>query len=277
VRAAATAELPSRHSDRIDLVATSGGDDRSKEQPVQKLDWVGFWNTDHHIYVNHRHKIVHDQLVTRDIAAYLPENSAVLDFGCGKNFAVHEMMDKAAQLILCDAASSVREELQGRFPDHPRIMVTAPKELDLFPGGSFDVVVMHSVAQYLPADDMRKTLASFDRLLKDDGKLLLGDIVSGEGGAVSDAYALLTLARKEQFFGAAVIGLAKTAISPYRKLRQELGLTNYEEAEIRLVLDRAGFTCERMARNIGHNQRRTTYLCRKRPRLAEVLRAEIEI
>ena len=243
---------------------------------MQKLDWVGFWNTDHHIYVNQRHKIVHDQLVTRDIAAYLPEGSAVLDFGCGKNFAVHEMMDKAAQLILCDAASSVREELQSRFPDHPRIMVTDPTELDLFPDGSFDVVVMHSVAQYLAAEDMRKTLASFDRLLKDGGKLVLGDIVSGEGGAVSDAYALLTLARKERFFGAAVIGLAKTAISPYRQLRQELGLTTYDEAEIRLVLDRAGFTCERMPRNIGHNQRRATYLCRKRPRLADVLRAEVE-
>lgn len=244
---------------------------------MQKLDWVGFWNTDHHIYVNKRHKIVHDQLVTGDIIAYLPKDSAVLDFGCGRNFAVDEMVNKAGQLILCDAAPLVREELQLRFPNHPKIMVVAPNELDLFPDGSFDVVVMHSVAQYLTPDDMRKTLASFDRLLKEAGKLLLGDIVSAEGGAVSDAYALLTLARKEQFFGAAVIGLAKTAISPYRKLRQELGLTNYEEAEIRLVLDRAGFTCERMARNIGHNQRRATYLCRKRPRLAEVLRAEIEI
>ena len=243
---------------------------------MEKLDWVGFWNTDHHIYVNQRHKIVHDQLVTRDIVALLPEDSAVLDFGCGKNFAVHEMMSKATQLMLCDAASSVREELQARFPNHPKIMVVAPKELDLFPDASFDVIVMHSVAQYLTTDDMRKTLATFDRLLKEHGKLVLGDIVSGEGGAVSDAYALLSLAWKERFFGAAVLGLAKTAVSPYRKLRQELGLTTYVEAEIRLVLDRAGFNCERMARNIGHNQRRTTYLCRKRTRLAEVLRAEVE-
>lgn len=275
-RFAVTAKLRSRHSKRIGLPAVSGAIRRSKEYPVQKLDWVGFWNTDHHIYVNQKHKIVHDQLVTRDIIAYLPDSSAVLDFGCGKNFAVHEMMDKAAQLILCDAASSVREELQVRFPNHPKIMVVAPKELDVFPDASFDVVVMHSVAQYMTADDMRKTLASFDRLLKDDGKLVLGDIVSGEGGAVSDAYALLSLARKEGFLGAAVLGLAKTAVSPYRKLRQELGLTTYDEAEIRLVLDRAGFNCERMKRNIGHNQRRTTYVCRKRPRLVEVLRAEVE-
>jgi ubiquinone/menaquinone biosynthesis C-methylase UbiE len=243
---------------------------------MQKLDWVGFWNTHHHIYVNKRHKIVHDRLVTGDIITYLPKNSAVLDFGCGKNSAVDEMMNKAGQLILCDAAPLVREELQAQFPNHPKIMVLAPKELDLFPDGSFDVVIMHSVAQYLTPDDMRKTLASFDRLLKEAGKLVLGDIVSGEGGAVSDAYALLSLARKERFLGAAVLGLARTAVSPYRKLRQKLGLTTYSEAEIRMVLDRAGFSCERMARNIGHNQRRVTYLCRKRPRLADVLRPKVQ-
>ncbi len=48
-------------------------------------NWLEFWNGEHSIYVNERHKMLHDRLVARDVAALVPSGKpVVLDFGCGE-------------------------------------------------------------------------------------------------------------------------------------------------------------------------------------------------
>ncbi len=232
---------------------------------MKKLDWIEFWNDEHHIYVNERHKVAHDRLVTRDIAAYLPSRCAVLDFGCGRNSAIHVIAQKVSLLVLCDAAPSVRDDIQSRFSQCDRIRVLSPQDLDRIPAGSLDVIVMHSVAQYLSVADMKLMLIAFNRLLKDNGKLVIGDVISGSANTLSDAKELLYFASREGFLWMAVVGLLRTALSPYRKLRSTLGLTSYNRTEMRAILDGANFDCEKSERNIGHHQRRSTYVCVKYP------------
>ena len=82
---------------------------------------------------------------------------------------------------------------------------------------------------------------------------------------MTDASALLSFAWKGGFLGAAVTGLARTAVSEYRKLREELGLAQYDEAEMTEILGEAGFSAERLAQNIGHNQARMTFRARPLP------------
>ena len=79
---------------------------------------------------------------------------------------------------------------------------------------------------------------------------------------VTDARALLSFAWKGGFLTRAVVGLARTAFSDYRKIRDELGLAQYGEAEMIEILREAGFAAERAARNIGHNQARMTFVAR---------------
>ena len=108
----------------------------------------------------------------------------------------------------------------------------APEEVSALPDGSFDLIICNSVAQYLSRDLLASLVLEWRRLLAPGGRLLIADVIPPHVSALADAQALLRLAAREKFLLAAVAGLARTAISPYRKLRAELGLTTYEEAEV---------------------------------------------
>jgi hypothetical protein len=72
----------------------------------------------------------------------------------------------------------------------------------------------------------------------------------------------LRFAAANGFFFAAVLGLMRIFVSDYLKLKNTVGLSHYEAAAMLEKLRRAGFAAERAPRNIGHNQRRMTFLAR---------------
>jgi SAM-dependent methyltransferase len=226
-------------------------------------DWIAFWDSKHSIYVNARHRDVHYRTIAEHIRAYLPPHATVLDYGCGEALSADIVAAAARRLILCDAAPTVRAGLAARFADRPAIEVCSPEEVDKLPAGSLDVVVMHSVAQYLTPDELGARLALFRRLLRNDGLLILGDIIPPDVSAATDAMALLRFAGANGFFVAAVFGLVRTvALIDYMRLRSNLGLTRYGEADVVARLAAAGFSAQRAPENIGHNPARVTFLAR---------------
>jgi hypothetical protein len=98
------------------------------------------------------------------------------------------------------------------------------------------------------------------QLLKPQGRLLLADVPARGVTPVTDALALLTFGWRGGFFIAAVAGLARTAISDYGRLRNELGFASYDEAEVLALLTEAGFSPQRHRPNLGHNQTRMAFL-----------------
>ena len=42
-------------------------------------DWIAFWDSEHSIYVNARHRDVHYRRIAQDIRTHLPAGAAVLD------------------------------------------------------------------------------------------------------------------------------------------------------------------------------------------------------
>ena len=99
----------------------------------------------------------------------------------------------------------------------------------------------------------------FRRLLTPDGTLIFADVIPPDVGALSDVSALLRYAAKHGFLVAALVGLVKTSVSPYRKIRSTLGIAQYTEAQFMRKLTDAGFTAERLARNMEHNPARMTF------------------
>jgi hypothetical protein len=75
----------------------------------------------------------------------------------------------------------------------------------------------------------------------------------------TDALALLSFALKGGFLVAAALGLLRTALSDYRKLRGELGLSRHGEADLVHMLARHGLRGRRIHPNFGHNQSRMTF------------------
>jgi SAM-dependent methyltransferase len=228
------------------------------------MDWISFWNSDHPIYVNARHRDVHYRGIADDVSGYVLPGAAMLDYGCGESLHADRVAAKAGRLILCEAASNVREHLGSRFGGVRNIEVKSPEEVVALPAGSLDLIVMHSVAQYLSQQEADALFTQFKRLLKPDGLFILGDVIPPQVSPIADAASLLRFAAANGFLIPAVIGLVRTMFSDYPKLRAKLGLTLYAESAMRRKLEAAGFSVQRAPKNIGHSQRRMTFLARPR-------------
>jgi len=225
------------------------------------MNWREYWNQDTPIYVSERHKLLHYRLVANDIANLVPSGDAlVLDYGCGEALSANRVASRCGRLFLCDAAPLVRERLRQRFGNEPRITVIAPEEMDRVEDGSLDLVVVNSLVQYLSLDELRRLLATWRAKLKPRGKLVLADVIPPDVSPITDARALLTFAWQGGFLRRALFGLVRTALSDYRRIRDELGLSQYGEAEMLELLRDSGFTAERRKRNMGHNQSRMIFL-----------------
>jgi SAM-dependent methyltransferase len=227
--------------------------------------WLAFWDSPHFIYVSARHKDVHYRLIAREIAALVPGAQArVLDYGSGEALHADLVAANAGELLLCEGASGVRASVARRFAGVPKIRAVAPDEVERLPSHSLDLIVLHSVAQYLTANEAGTLLELFNRLIKPGGVLVVGDVIPPRIPAATDAMALVRFAAANGFLVAALGGIARTLLSDYMRLRARLGLTLYDEAAMLQKLAAAGFAAQRVGKNIGHNQARMTFMARPR-------------
>jgi ubiquinone/menaquinone biosynthesis C-methylase UbiE len=227
-------------------------------------DWISFYDLRHSlIYVNARHRDVHYRKIADDLRAHVPSPAAaVMDYGCGEATSADRLAEATGHLTMVEAAPNVLAALKARYGGNDKISVVTPAQAAAMPAASFDLIVLHSVAQYLTGAELDGLLTTFRRLLKPDGLLVVGDIVQPRLAAPAAALSLLRFAAGNGFFIAAVLGLIRIAVSDYLRLKSKVGMSHYDEAAMLEKLTRAGYRAERAARNIGHNQWRMTFLCR---------------
>ena len=227
-------------------------------------DWISFYDMRHSlIYVNARHRDVHYRKIAEDIRALVPKpTAAVLDYGCGEAISADIVAAACGHLTLVEAAPNVRAALGARYAGNPKISVRTPDATAAMPAGSFDLIVLHSVAQYLSHAELDRLLATFRKLIKPDGLLVLGDVVPPRLAAAAAAWSLLKCGAANGFFWAAVGGLLRIFVSDYLRLKKTVGLSHYEAGAMLEKLKAAGYSATRAPRNIGHNQWRMTFLAR---------------
>jgi SAM-dependent methyltransferase len=225
--------------------------------------WREFWDGEHTIYAGERHRRAHDRLIARDLAALLPPGRPVLlDYGCGEAGHAAVLAPLCDRLLLCDSAPTVRDRLRARSTGMQAVTVLAPEDCARLETGSVDLAVMNSVVQYMSRDELAEALRAIRPVLGPQGRLVLGDVIPAASGALDDTFALLRFGREEGFLLPALAGLARTAASPYRRLRREVGLTRYAEDDMLALLRQTGFAARRLPRNIGHNQTRMAFEAR---------------
>jgi SAM-dependent methyltransferase len=206
---------------------------------------------------------VHYRLIAEAIAALVPGRDArVLDYGCGEALHADRVAAVAGEVLLCEGAPRIRAGIDVRFAKNAKIRAVAPDEVERLREHSLDLIVLHSVAQYLRREESAALFAQFNRLLKIDGLLVVSDVPSPHVGPLTDASALLRFGAANGFLVAAVVGLARTLMSDYWRLCTRFGLTRYEEAAMSEDLRAAGFVAQRAGKNIGHNHARSAYYAR---------------
>jgi ubiquinone/menaquinone biosynthesis C-methylase UbiE len=225
-------------------------------------EWIDYYDSTHTIYASKLHRDLHFQIIARDIIGYIPSpDSVVLDYACGEALSAAKVADACGKLYLAEPAPGVRGRLIARFAPNTKIRVRSLDDLRKI-DEAVDLVVMNSVAQYMTPEELDSAFAVVRRLLKPNGRLVLGDILRPDVGMASDVRALLKFASAHGFLKDALYGLASTALSDYRQLRTRVGLQRYSENEMIEKLAAAGFTASRAHQNIGHNPWRVTFVAR---------------
>lgn len=231
-------------------------------------DWRSFWDGEHAIYVSDRHKAVHYVAIAEGILdhvrlAGLGGDAVVLDYACGEALETPRVAAAVGRLVLCDGAPSVVAKLRERFGALGNVAFALPEDLDaVLPDGTADLIVVSSLIQYLSRVDFVALLGRFRAKLKPSGRLVIADVIPPDAGIVPDVLSLLRNGLRHGYLPAAVAGLVATAVSPYRKLRSELGLATYAEADMIGIFATAGFAAERHQPNLGLTPHRMTFVAR---------------
>jgi SAM-dependent methyltransferase len=246
------------------MMAGDALNDATRYRGSVMKDWVEYYDSDHSIYVDARHRDVHYARLAEAFARYVPAGAArVLDYGCGEALHAARVAEAAGQLMLAEAGPAVRSRLIARFKHNPKIAVVSTEEVPALPPASLDMVILHSVSQYLSGAEFDRITMLFCGLLQPGGLLLVGDVVPPAASVVSDISALLRFGWRDGFFLAAVAGLVRTFFSDYRRLRAKMGLTRYSEQEMAAKLAALGFAASRAPVNLGHLTTRMTFVARK--------------
>ena len=219
--------------------------------------WTAFWGGKHSIYVSPRHVEAHFRRLTEDLAAALPRQPGlrILDYGSGDALGAPSLAALGYRIALYDAAAEVQARIARRYDDDPRIAVLDEQALASADGG-FDAIIVSSVIQYIPRDALPAIIARWHRLLAPGGVLVIADVMRPDAGMVEDVADLLGFAWEEGFFRAALLGLARTFFSDYRRMRRKLGLSRYTGQAFLELLTAGGFRAEALPRNPGPNRHR---------------------
>ncbi|GIF72110.1 class I SAM-dependent methyltransferase [Asanoa siamensis] len=225
--------------------------------------WLDAWNRGTDVYVSDRHKDRHFRAMADGMIALLPPGAKrVLDYGPGDALFAGDVAAASGEVILCEAADSIRARLHERFADHPAVSVIGPAGLTELPAGSVDLVVTHSVVQYLTPAELDAFLATAARLLSPTGRLVISDIVPSGVRLFADAWELLRFAARDRFLVSAVVAMAGVLVSPYARLRRQFGLARYDEQEMIRRAAAVGLTGARRATNLGNDQTRWAFEAR---------------
>ncbi|KIL98620.1 SAM-dependent methyltransferase [Paramagnetospirillum magnetotacticum MS-1] len=224
--------------------------------------WIEYWDGDVSVYTGATHLKAHYRELFAGISPLLPAAPfTLLDYGCGEALMAPDIAARGGRVFLYDAAGARRPRLRQRYSHLDGIAV--PDELSVL-DGLCDVVLLISVIQYVPREELPLLLGQLRHVLKPGAILIVGDILSPANSVLADVSALLRFAWRESFVMEAVKGLLRTLTSNYNQRRRTLGLSTYGAGEIGSLLEAAGFDATPLSENVGHARHRRSVLARRR-------------
>ena len=202
----------------------------------------------------------------RTSARYAPPGGVMLDYGCGEALSADRVAEPLARLILCEPAPNVRAMLGARFAGNDKIAVRKPEDVAMMPAGSIDVIVMHSVTQYLSARELDALADAVPPPAQAGRAAGAGRCDPAQAvGARRRMDAAAIRRAQEGFYWAALRGLVRTYFSDYRRLAQVARPDALRcRPKSRPSSKPPGFSVEPARSNIGHNDKRMTFLAHAR-------------
>ena len=104
---------------------------------------------------------------------------SVLEIGSNTGWRLDGIRSGLGVLKVCGVEASILavDEHRVTYPDIPVVRGVAPQVLSGFPAGSFDTVIVGFLMYLLPRDLLFPFAAEVDRLLSDDGHIVVEDFL----------------------------------------------------------------------------------------------------
>ncbi len=226
--------------------------------------WLELWNKPNNAYVNDRHTARHYKALIRDVvnAAGAGQGRTLLDYGCGEAGGTPALLGHGYKVLLHEQSTHYRQAALNRYGGMSGVKVLDDDELRALDADSIDVLLVCSVLQYVPKQDVPGLIEQWRAVLRPGGMLILADITTGRSGPVRDALSLLWSGARHGYFFSGFASLVALLFSDYRKTRQSLRLSIFTPEEIRTLLT-PGFEVTKANANFGLNTYRVTFLGRK--------------
>ena len=187
----------------------------------------------------------------------------MLDWGCGQAYAAEWMAAECERIYLYDPAEVLRVRLNGRYKDHNRIIVMDADKLKGLPSECLDLILINSVIQYLSPAEFIAALFDLRRLLKPEGRFLIGDVIEPGTALWQHVMVFLTFAYRAGFMVSGIIGLVRTFLPSYNSVKRQHGLSKYSEGELLGILELCELNGKRLPRNIAVSPIRSSYIASK--------------
>lgn len=189
----------------------------------------------------------------------------VLDFGCGFGHTARELSPFVGSVAVWDGSSRVRQQAAMRLRDLANI-----EYLDLRDPGqptvtsAYDVILVHSVVQYMSEAEFKQWLARWLRMLKPGGRLVLSDLIGPDASGLKGEVAtyLKFAARNGFFWNALMAGLRE--VGSYAKARESRPLLTMAPPTLTQWAADAGWAVEWLPHNLSYRDSRRTAVLTQR-------------
>lgn len=189
----------------------------------------------------------------------LRPDQSVLDYGCGYGHAARPLAPLVGTLWIWDYSEPMRSFAQRYLQDLPNVRPWNPAE-----SGSFDLIWINSVVQYMTATSLRTVLQKLSFHIKPGGAIVVSDLIPAKQSFGSDLLSLARFSLRHGYFLTA-FRRAMALRQTYARFAAECPLYHPTREEVLQLGAAAGLQGEYQPRNVTHFRSRETVVFRRHP------------
>ena len=157
---------------------------------MANTNWISYWTNEKHdqLYWERGIGFFSKNLVQ---SFNISKDSCILDYGCGPGFLGKHLSGQVRKIVLADPSEQLLAQAQQNNMGLENIEIIKiepdPTE-NKFPEQCYDIITINSIIQYLDLDTVANLLETLSPCLKENGKIIISDIVSSKTVMLSDVF-----------------------------------------------------------------------------------------